>query len=119
MSDEVLSFNLTLEEIPVKLNKPGDPVPWECVLREMDGAVRDSFLNGQKGKVRQSTREVIDFKDLHTSLISRCLYDVGTDKLVSADEIRKFPAKVQSELYNLCIKLNGLSEKAEAEAKND
>jgi hypothetical protein len=119
VSTETHLFDLTLEEIPVTLKKPNDPVPWDCVLREMDGAVRDAFLNGQKGKVRMQTREVTDFKDLHTSLIARCLYDKGTGKLVEAEIIRGFPAKVQSKLYDLCVRLNGLSEKAETELKND
>lgn len=111
-------FKLRLDRIDIVLEKPDDPVPWECYLLEMRGTERDAFLQSQKGVVNSQTREILKFKDLQTALIARSLHDLGTNELIPAEEIREFPSKVQSTLYDMCIELNALDEKAEEAEKN-
>jgi hypothetical protein len=118
-SVDKIEFTLVQEEIEVVLHRPDDPIPWECVVREMNGYQRDMFLNKQKDKANIRTKEVKDFKDVQTELIARCLYNKGTNELVPVIAIRDFPSKVQGKIYDLCVKINGLNETAEVEAKND
>jgi hypothetical protein len=113
-----IEFNQALEEIPVSLSRPGVATPWECVLREMDGFKRDSYLNSQRNKVERDSRNLKDFADVQTSLIAQCLFDSNTQEAVPAKDIRGFPSKVQMKLYTLCMELCGFDTKAEEEAKN-
>ena len=122
----VLSFDLNLEEIPVTLLQKDSSVPLECVLVEMTGYARDMFMNSQKKRANFRTKEVTDFKDVQTELITRCLvYKDKTDEKtgnrlpVEAAVIRDFPAKVMGSIYEKCVEMNGLNEKAENEVKND
>ena len=111
-------FDLELERWPVVLRKPGESQPWLCELREMDGFVRDNYINSQKNKMDPRSGAVKDFKDIQTDLIGRCLWDLETKEIVPRAEIRKFPAKVQSELFNQCVDLNALKDDAVQTAKN-
>lgn len=113
-----VEFTLDREEIEVNLKQKDVATPRECVLREMDGHERDAYLNSQRSKIAQDTRNLKDFNDVQTSLIAQSLYDKSSNEKVSVADIRKFPSKLQSSLYKLCVQINGLDDKAEAEAKN-
>lgn len=119
MSDQQTTvFDLFKEEINVSLKEPGSNSPRECVLREMDGFQRDTYLNSQRNKLDKASNSVKDFLNVQASLIAQCLYEKNSDAPIPQSEIQKFPAKVQTGLYNICMKLNGFDAGAEAEAKN-
>jgi hypothetical protein len=113
-----VELDLALEEISVVLKRPGVATPWDCVLKEMDGYKRDMYLNSQRGKVENNSRNLKDFADVQTSLIAQCLFDKNTGEAVASKDIREFPSKVQMKLYTLCMELCGFDAKAEEEAKN-
>lgn len=110
------------------------------VLREVNGQARDLYLNNLAGRLKGSgdTSTVRDFRDMQANLLSRCLYKkVTVDKEdppskstpeqlermeeipVSVEELRSWPARVQSLVFDRAQKLSGLDTEAEEEVGND
>lgn len=99
-----------------------DGVEKKYSLREMLGKDRDAYLTKMGDKVRYNANGKVtgikSFDGLQASLLEKCLYDEN-DHLVSVTDIQNFPTKTQNELFKLAQDLNGLSQKAEDESKND
>jgi hypothetical protein len=121
MSDEneAVSFELTLERKNVELVSHGQKR--KCYLLEIDGYARDKYLTRERGRLGTG-QSVKSFDDVQATLIQLMLHDAETDEKFELREIRSFPSKVQTGLYNLCNELCGFDQlgenKAETEAKN-
>lgn len=117
---EVLEFNLEFQEVPVKIKDESGNVK-NYTLREMDGKERDKFLNNMGSRMRIGSdgkpSGIRDFNGMQSGLLTRCLLD-EEGKQVSDAVIQGWPAKVQTALFMKAQEMNGLSEGAEAEAKN-
>ena len=130
MNDNVLEFDLDLEEVPVKL-KGKDGSVKEYVLVELDGSKRDEYLTAMgkrmktvatgkfddKGKPVTIT-EIKDYKGLQAQLICMCLKNKATGEVISFDDCQALPTKTQNALFKACQDINGLND-TENEAKND
>jgi len=110
--------DLELKTILVKLKKPGSALSWECELRELIGNTRDTYLERQSKMGDMKTGVMRNFKDLHSYLLALTLWDLETKKTVPVEDIRNFPASVQTRLFKLSVKLSDLDDKAEERAKN-
>jgi len=120
MEAKGLKFDLKLKEIPVTL-VGSDGVEKNCTLRELDGVRKGDYLEGMKDNIVLSGGEVQSVKSfagLEAALLCLCLYDEN-NKLMSKDDIQKFPSTVQTALFQNAQELSGLDEDAKAEAKND
>jgi len=110
------------------------------VLREVNGHSRDLYLNNLAGRLKGKgeVTQVRDFKDMQANLLSRCIYKKVTankedppskstpDQLeemgeipVTIEELRTWPARIQSLIFDRAQKLSGLDTEAEEEAGND
>lgn len=119
---EALRFSLKRAEIPVILETE-DGTEKEYTLREMLGKDRDSYLNKMGSKLKMDSKgRVVGIKnyDGHMAiLLIRCLFD-EEDKLVTIDDVQKFPTKTQSDLFKAAQELNALNlEEEDEDSKND
>jgi len=116
-----LEFSLACESIEVVLVGL-DNAERKFTLREFTGKERDAFMNQMsQSVVIDSEGKVTGFKTfegLQSGLLARCMYD-DADRLVAEEVIQRFPAKVQTELYKVAQRLNGLSGESEELAKNE
>ena len=90
-------------------------------LREMNGTLRDMWLNKLSKKTvidKKSGGKVTDFTGLNASLICACAFtETGTP--VHESEVQGWSSSSQEEVFKFCQKLNGLDkESAEAEKKD-
>jgi hypothetical protein len=129
---EEMSFDLERKIVKVNLRDPKSGETKTYALQEMDGTLRDEYLNAVKSKLVQSadgkTSRVTDFKGLQGSLLAKSLFlsTFDGDKLVSIssepvslDFIQALPASCQAALLKKAKDLSGLGEDAEDKAKND
>ena len=118
---ETIRLSLKRAEMPL-IFETADGVEKKYFLREMLGKDRDAYLTKMGDKVRYNANGKVtgikSFDGLQASLLEKCLYDEN-DHLVSVTDIQNFPTKTQNELFKLAQDLNGLSQKAEDESKND
>lgn len=118
---EAQEFSLELEEIPIKI-KDKNGTTLEYSLRELDGFERDKYLNSLSDRIRIDVNGkpsgVKNFDGLQASLLSKCLWD-AEGKLVPISVVQKWPARVQSSLFEQAQKLSGLDDKSsQDQAKN-
>ena len=112
---KALDFSLVLPFNPVTLTDK-DGVPKNYVLSGFDGQRRDEwfdFVNERMGEGKTKK-----FTGVQSKLVSMCLLD-SEGKQVPEAEVSKFPAVVLSALFDAAQDINGLSEKAKEEAKNE
>jgi len=112
---ETLNFSLILPFNPVTLTDK-DGTPKNYTLSGFDGQKRDEwfdFVNERMGEGK-----VKKFAGVQSKLVSMCLLD-SEGKRVPEDIVSKFPAVVLSALFEAAQDINGLSEKAKEEAKNE
>ena len=113
---ESIKLSLKLEEQSVVLiNVAGQEETF--ILREMSGDDLEGYLEsnrdrldvemGENGKVR--VKAIKSYKGMYSSLLAICLYHSGGEK-VTAQEIGKFPYKVQKALFERAQKLNKILE---------
>jgi len=119
--DGVIRLSLDREEFPVDL---GDGKKY--VLRELSGTQRDKYLNNLGGRVRTNADGKVtgmkNFDGLQANLLIRCLFEVqaeGKEVALKEAEIQKFPAKVQTALFNKAKTMSGMDDDAEDTAGND
>jgi len=120
MTDKVLNFSLTREEMPVRI---GDG---DYVLQELDGAERDRYLQDVGGRIRiakdGNAAGVKNFKGMQAFLVSLALKKQVSGDLenVPVDTIQGWPSKVVSGLFDAARELSGLDkEDGEDEVGND
>lgn len=116
-----MDFDLTLQEINVTLNDPDTKEKKRYILRELTGDERDSWLqemSARTGKHPDGSPKVKNFKGLQASLLKFCLLTEEREK-VGVEKIQKWPARVQSKLFEKAQELSGLDQGAEDEAGND
>lgn len=121
---KTFSLKTTSEEICIQ-NADGKEEKLE--MREMNSGARDSHLNQVGGRaLLNGEGKVIgvkDFEQLHSSLLSRCLWrkQNGKDVPVSREEIDKWPSAIVDDLYKMAQEMNHLNKTAEEQkgaAKN-
>ena len=119
---EVLDFDLTIKEVPVK-------------IRDKDGTIKEYVLREASGdasaKYRSAQAACTDIKDgkavrihgiggLEPLLVSLCLFEVVKDdagvfkhlKAVPEATIRSWPQRVQASLYRRAVEISELEEKS-------
>lgn len=107
--NEVLSFDLTQAEQPVKI---GDE---DYVLVELNGLERDTYLNDVGGRMRTGPdgkpTGVKNFKGMQAALLTASLKKVipdGKRQVVTANTIQGWRAKVISKLFDLAKELSDI-----------
>jgi hypothetical protein len=102
-----LKFTLQRKEVPVEIDER------KYVLKEMDGYHRDMYLNivtkSQTGSADGRTIRVKNFEGLQAKLINLCLFNESGEN-VATEEIQKWPAAMQTELFREAQSLNGLDD---------
>lgn len=115
-----IKLSLAKRIILVKIeDEHGEEKDYE--LREMRGKQRDKYLTEQAGRAKYSNGVAVGVKDLdnfQASLLAKCLYDVGTQKLVPISTIENWPSHVQDSLYEAGMRLSALDKGAKERAKN-
>lgn len=104
---KVLEFDLARKEIPCKLGG----VEW--VLREMDGTMRDQYLNAISSRVRMvdgKANGVKDFGGLQALLLTRSLYRKDDNQPATQAEIQAWPSSVVGALFDRAKELSGLGD---------
>jgi len=118
---EKLSFSLKLEEVEVELIDV-DGAKHNCVLRGLDGAGRDSYLNSigsrMKFNAAGKTEGLSDYKNLQSGLLTLCLFD-ETNKNIPLAILQKYPATVLESLFKAAQELSGLDKGVEEKSKNE
>lgn len=114
-----LTFNLTFKEQSVEVID-GNGGHRILTLRELDGVKRDAYLDAMSKRMKFEKGQpagLSSFAGMQAHLVSLSLFDEkGTN--VPQTEIEKWPASVQSALYEAAQELSGLNKKEEKE-KND
>ena len=131
---EMLEFDVSLEQVPVKLKKDGEVR--EFVIREFDGQTRKEYLKGVMDMVTMDIKPTDNpnkpnigisgikdpqlVADIKGRLISLCLFSIEDEELkpVKIETVLTYPTKVIDGLYKACQELNGLGLNAEDLAKN-
>lgn len=117
---EPLKFSLVLKEVEVVLStSEGDK---KYILRELSGEVRDKYLASMADRMKYDDKGkpsgVKNFHGLQASLLSLCLIN-EEGKTVSVMDLQKFPASVQSALFEKANELSALNKEGQEEAKNE
>lgn len=60
-----------------------------------------------------------DYSNLYSSLIALCCYNRTTGHRVSKNVIESWTSSIQSDLFDRCQQMNGLTEDGREKAKND
>ena len=119
---EKLVFSVDLQEQEVTLNG-ADGSSLECVIRELTGEERDSYLDGMakrfKFGAKGEVQGVGNFKGLHMDLLRLCLIDTATKKPVTNEFLKAMPSSTMSALFKVAQELSALDQVSEEEAKND
>ncbi len=120
---DLLEINLARKTEQVRLKDASTGEVQTYTLKEMSGFERDQWMNRMSKSLKVGadgkSSGVSDYTGIHYSLIARCLYD-ASDKLVSEDIIRNWPASAQKVLFDKCQALNGLNDDTEGtEGKAD
>jgi len=113
--DKVLDFSLVLPFNPVTLTDK-DGIVNNYTLSGFDGEKRDEwfdFVNARMGEGKTKK-----FKGVQSKLVGMCLLD-SEGKQVPEAIISKFPATVLNALFEAAQDINGLSDSAKEEAKNE
>ena len=137
----MFDFDLALKQVPIRARRAegGDPIYY--ILKELDGAGRDSYLNKNDARIKND--RLVNFDDYQADLLALCLHNahevagnqpgavlyaadaveiwlVG-DGLVPVSVIRGLPASMQAALYPKAQELSGLGVKKETkeDAKKD
>jgi hypothetical protein len=121
----------------VEILDEAQPEPRPVKLRGRDGKVRDYLVcdmgdeglgfwmsrqyqvwsNTPKGAEGRSSLDATAFRDLHSRLISYCLWRAGDGRpleRVPVEEIQSWPSKTLSRLFSICQEVNGLKEEGVA-----
>ena len=122
---EVMRFSLALETVDVELESPETGEVTNYILREMDGAARDSYLSfiGKRMKSNEAgDATVTNFDGLQANMLHSCLFrinDDGKEVRVPTGTIQKFPSRVIGALFEKAKAISGMDDEAEEEAGND
>lgn len=112
-------FRTVLREEEIELeNKDG--VVKEYIVREMMGDEKERWQTTQGDRVRivdGKPAGIRDFKDMQPGLVARCLFEKETGKQMSIQEIRKWPASMLEDLYELCLDVCGFTKESQEEVK--
>lgn len=94
----------------------------DFVNREMDGETRDRYMDSQANRVKLNAKgEVIgpaSAKDHMVDLLLKTMYN-SKNQPVPMLTLRKWPASLQSELYEEALDMNALTRKGKEDAKKD
>ncbi len=124
MSDPVkLDCKLLSEPVVLQFESGGE----NCTINELEGPVLEEFLDENRALVvpndaeeAEAKKRLASYKGMHepfVSLIKRCLH--GSDgALIAEERIRKFPPRIQMELYKMAQRVNGLVKSDEEPSKN-
>lgn len=118
-----LSFTLAREELGVDITSPDGSVK-KYKLKEFSGVQRKQYMSRFKMDIAFQDGEAVvqsakDFQPLsETEFLALCLYN-DADKLVTEEEILKFPSTAIVGLYEAAQKLSGFDRDAKKKAKND
>lgn len=119
---EVRKFTLKLKSVPFILETQEGEM--ECTVTELVGEDRDNFLTKMATKYKIGADgkpgAIKDFTGFQSDLLCKCVYD-NTRTLFPIAAIKRWPASLQSELFEIAQKLSGFGDqkKVEEEAKND
>lgn len=124
---EVVEFELVLEERRVRLSDPKTKVKTDYILRELDGTLRDQYLNVVGGKIKTDAKTgksagLKNFDGLQGSLVQKSIRQVtlidpddkasaivaGSEKEVDLLTIQGWPAKVLDALDTMCKEMSAL-----------
>ena len=114
--DNDLRFDLTLAELPVIIGGEG------YVLKELDGAGRDRYLNSLAQRIRVNkageTAGVKNFTALQATLVAMSLH--GPDgEPVNVKTIQSWPSKVVAALFAKAKELSGLGDEDEEDEEGN
>lgn len=131
---KIKRYSLRCKQEPLLMENADTGEMEHYVLQEMSGTDRDGYANAMSGRVRRQgdVETVTNYTGLHANLISRCLHraeleiDENTDDVrilrvlgrVKEDEVQKYPASVQADLFAQCQLICGLNAAAREQAKN-
>ena len=111
-----LKFKLKSNEVPVTL-EGDDGKPEEYVLREMDAASRDRYVDSLSARLKMDASgkpaSLTKFDGMQAELLVHTLRRKDTNASVRKEIIQAWPATVVSALFAEAQKLNLLNQKEE------
>lgn len=117
-TNEPLSLKTETVQVTL-LGENGEEIRYE--LREPSGLARDEYLNILSSRIQQpgtgGKQDKRDFKGVQSSLLTKMLFD-EEGKMVKADVIDGWPARVRSALFAKAQALAGLGKPGEEAVKN-
>jgi hypothetical protein len=118
---DVLCFKTVRKEKKVCIEDE-DGKKTNMLLREMTGTEKGKYMAsmGNRAKFDQKGNPIglRNYDGLEASLISKCLYDVATGKLVDEKVINGWPISVQQGLMKACVKMNAMDDDSREKEKN-
>lgn len=114
---ESLKYRLAdSEECSVSIEgKDGKVV--EYVIRDFDGAARGEYMNALNKRFKDGL--VNDWIGMEAALLTKCMYRVDTNKLVTVAEVQSLPWKILKSIFQQAEKICGVDADAESTAKKD
>lgn len=118
-------FKLRLKQIDGIEIEDVDGTVIPCVLRELAGHQRDTYIGKSLDRVKLGSdgkpTTIRNMAGFQIDLIAMSLYKVVDEQPFSPASINQWPASVQSELFKMAQELSGLTNEAKTEedAKND
>lgn len=115
-------FKLVLQEYPFEIEDKDGKVT-EYFLRELDAPQREEYQDHRQKMIefnkQGNFKGLASAKGSSTKLLSMCMYERETNKLVSERFVRSLGSRTIEHLHNKALKLSGLNVEAEDDAKND
>jgi hypothetical protein len=128
-------FTLEQQEVPVKIyDKEHDEEKW-YIIREFTAKERDAWLNDVSGRMRTSeagnVTGVKNFTGMQGMLLTLTMTHadcesskdgdtiISNGKKVDMNTVQKWPARLQTRLFELAQRICGLDDEAQERAKNE
>jgi predicted mannosyl-3-phosphoglycerate phosphatase (HAD superfamily) len=111
-------FTLRLKEEAIDVELP-DGTEVSYLMRELDGDLRDAYLNRLAKRARQNN--VHDFTGLFSSLLTLAMWqenDEGVWVRISEKEVQKWPSTMQKELFDMAKVMSGLDDAKKQEGES-
>jgi len=109
MTREIMTLDLDFNEVDVVL-KGKDGREKKYLLRELDGAKRNNYLNKMTSRVIMKDGKAVgmkSFEGFQSDLLKLSLFDED-GKPVSEEEIEGMPSRTQEKLFEKAEKISGL-----------
>jgi hypothetical protein len=118
----MLTLELNVNATPVELKGPDNTVS-KYTIREMSVAEREQYVDLLRvNMIFNSEGKAVGVKKMEgtsSALLTRCMQDVSANRLVTKEQVEKWPSRVVEQLVEEANRLNGFKTVTDAKTGDE